>query len=177
MTPILGIMASGVTASTLSSFESIATVTVGSGGAANVEFTSIPSTYQHLQVRCIFNSETDARNLNININGSSTTYWHLLYGNRTSAISGASTQSIVAVQDGADNTNMYAGIIDFLDYKDTNKNRVLRSLIGYDRNVGGIVQLGSNLLTSTSAITSLKFLYTDRDIVQYSHFALYGIKG
>jgi|688.fasta_scaffold13718_11 hypothetical protein len=158
-------------------FESIATVSVGAGGAANVEFTSIPSTYQHLQVRCIFNSETDARNLNININGSSTTYWHYLYGSGASVFAGASTQSILAVQDGTATTTMYAGIIDFLDYKDTNKNRVLRSLIGYDRNGGGLIQLGSNLLTSTSAITSLKFLYTDRDITQYSHFALYGIKG
>jgi hypothetical protein len=34
-------------------FESIATVTVGGGGAATVEFTSIPGTYQHLQIRAI----------------------------------------------------------------------------------------------------------------------------
>jgi len=38
------------------SYESIASVTVGSGGAANVEFTSIPATYTHLQIRGIARS-------------------------------------------------------------------------------------------------------------------------
>ena len=39
------------TLDTAGDFESIATVTVGSGGASSIEFTSIPGTYQHLQVR------------------------------------------------------------------------------------------------------------------------------
>ena len=34
-------------------FESIATVTVGSGGSSTISFTSIPGTYKHLQVRGI----------------------------------------------------------------------------------------------------------------------------
>ena len=50
---ILGILDSGAAAAAATSFESIATVTVGSGGAANVEFTSIPGTYTHLQLRAI----------------------------------------------------------------------------------------------------------------------------
>ena len=37
-------------------YESIATVSVGSGGAADVEFTSIPGTYTHLQIRWIARS-------------------------------------------------------------------------------------------------------------------------
>jgi hypothetical protein len=37
-------------------FESIATVSVGGGGAANVEFTSIPGTFTHLQIRGIHRS-------------------------------------------------------------------------------------------------------------------------
>ena len=39
-------------------FEAIATVTVSSGGAANIEFTSIPATYTHL---CILLSMRSAR--------------------------------------------------------------------------------------------------------------------
>jgi hypothetical protein len=31
-------------------FESIATVTVGGGGASSISFTSIPATYKHLQL-------------------------------------------------------------------------------------------------------------------------------
>jgi hypothetical protein len=53
MSLILGILDSGGAAASLTSYESIATVTVGSGGSANVEFTSIPADYTHLQVRGI----------------------------------------------------------------------------------------------------------------------------
>jgi len=37
----------------LAAYESIATVNVGSGGVSNIEFTSIPGTFQHLQIRFI----------------------------------------------------------------------------------------------------------------------------
>ena len=50
------------------SYESIATVTVGSGGAASVEFTSIPSTYTHLQIRAIVRTNyTSSNNKSISI--------------------------------------------------------------------------------------------------------------
>ena len=47
---IAGFLGTGVAAST-SSYESIATTTVGAGGSSSISFTSIPSTYTHLQVR------------------------------------------------------------------------------------------------------------------------------
>ena len=51
---ILGIIASsGAAAGGGTSYESISTVTVGSGGAADVTFSSIPATYKHLQIRGI----------------------------------------------------------------------------------------------------------------------------
>jgi hypothetical protein len=75
-----------------SSFESIATVTVGSGGAANVEFTSIANTYTHLQVRYIAQSNraTYGRDLVLlNINGDTTNYsTHSLNGDGSSIGSG-----------------------------------------------------------------------------------------
>ena len=62
--PILGIIASSITGSTLTSYESISTVTVGGGGSASVSFTSIPATYTHLQVRAIVRT-TSASNPNL----------------------------------------------------------------------------------------------------------------
>jgi hypothetical protein len=49
---ILGIIASSRLAA-VGDYESIATVSVGGGGAADVEFTSIPGTYTHLQIRAL----------------------------------------------------------------------------------------------------------------------------
>jgi hypothetical protein len=50
--PILGIIASAITGNLVTtSYESIETVTVGSGGSATVTFSSIPATYTHLQIK------------------------------------------------------------------------------------------------------------------------------
>jgi hypothetical protein len=55
--PILGIIASAITGNLVTtSYESIATVTVGGGGSATIDFTSIPATYTHLQIRGIARS-------------------------------------------------------------------------------------------------------------------------
>ena len=51
MSLILGILASsGVAAGAANSYESIATVTVGSGGSSTITFSSIPATFTHLQI-------------------------------------------------------------------------------------------------------------------------------
>jgi hypothetical protein len=49
---IAGIYGVGVTPST-TAYESISTVTVGGGGVSDVTFSSIPSTFTHLQIRFI----------------------------------------------------------------------------------------------------------------------------
>ena len=72
-----------------------------------------------------------------------------------------------------------AGVIDILDYAKTNKYKATRQLSGISSNatVGDRDYLlyGSGLWRSTSAITSITL--TGNSFVQYSHFALYGIKG
>ena len=72
-----------------------------------------------------------------------------------------------------------AGVIDILDYTNTNKNRVGRSLSGHDNNgSGGEVFFGSWLKASTTAITSITLtVASTANFDQYSNFALYGVKG
>ena len=76
--------------------------------------------------------------------------------------------------------SMYSSIIiDILDYADTNKYKTIRALSGGDRNGSGFIELVSSLKDTTSAVTSVALIETDPSYVltQYSHFALYGIKG
>ena len=92
MTPIsLGIFASANT-TVGTSYESIATVSVGSGGAANAEFTSIPSTYTHLQIRCIARYAGTAYNNLLGAFNGDTTYtnyrWHYLTTDGSSVSAG-----------------------------------------------------------------------------------------
>jgi len=183
VSPILGILASQnyTRYSITGSYESIATVTVGSGGAANVEFTSIPSTYTHLQVRGISNPATSGANLSAQLNsdtGTNYTY-HVVYGTGSAAGAFAETGKTAMLDiDGSSNSTSYGAIImDILDYANTNKYKTVRTLSGVDTNGGGYVRLISHLWLNTNAITTIKLFYSGQNLRQYSSFALYGIRG
>ena len=163
-------------------FDSIQTVTVGSGGSSTVSFTSIPSTYTHLQIRWISRStSTNSTGLKINFDSADTTYWHLLYGDGSSAASTAESADAPRIGN-FPLSNMTAnsfgtGITNILDYKNTNKYKTLRSFSGYDNNGNGYSNFYSGLWKSTSAITTITLSNYADSFAQYSHFALYGIKG
>jgi predicted patatin/cPLA2 family phospholipase len=70
-----------------------------------------------------------------------------------------------------------AGVIDILDYANTNKYKTVRALSGHDNNGSGYVNFESGLWMSTSAITSIKLFTAGNVYAQYTQFALYGIKG
>lgn len=195
MTPVLGIIASSVLgAVTATSFESIATVTVGSGGAANVEFTSIGTDWTHLQLRFIARANratygADTVRLTFNGDTASNYAFHKLLGDGSSAYasSGANQSYIqfgdcVGTNNGPGTGNVGNAVVDILDYKNTNKFKTMRALAGVDVNgtvagFGGVVGLTSGLWRSTNAITSIKLtVETGINFEQYSHFALYGCK-
>ena len=170
-------------------FDSIATVTVGSGGASYAEFTSIPSTYTHLQIRYTAQTTTggtSSDNLWISFN-SDTTYTnyrrHYLYTDGSVASAGtgqsSSTYGALGFASRAGSTSiMGAGVIDILDYTLTNKHKTIRSLSGKDSNgAGEIVFYSSMWFPSTiAAISSIKIQSEANNLAQYSSFALYGIK-
>jgi hypothetical protein len=65
-----------------------------------------------------------------------------------------------------------------LDYANTNKYKTTRSIGGNDNNGSGFVSLISGLWLSTSAISNIEIIPLNGTLwTQYSHFALYGIKG
>jgi ABC-type xylose transport system substrate-binding protein len=183
--PILGIMASQISGHLVTnSYESIQTYTLGSD-AASVTFSSIPATFKHLQVRLIgrdtFYANSDT-NWQVTFNGdtASNYSYHGLIGDGSSASasSGASTSFMYIAgfpTDGATASVYGAGVLDILDYANTNKYKTLRELGGYDKNGAGFLGLRSGNWRSTNAISSLT-ITPQTGIKQYSSFALYGIK-
>lgn len=168
-------------------FESIATVTVGAGGSANIEFTSIPSTYTHLQLRLIGRSNRsanfDVMRLRCNTDSGSNYAYHTLYGDGTSVSATAQTSQTELSFNRLAGNNATANdfgvmVIDLLDYKNTNKYKTVRNLGGADNNGSGEIYFESGLWMSTSAITSIKiYPGVGTSFNQYSTAALYGIKG
>jgi hypothetical protein len=172
----------------VSQYQSIATVTVGSGGSATVSFTSIPATYTHLQVRGIARtnrsgSNQDAIRYRFNSDSGSNYTLHYLYGNGSTAAAGANTSDTQAYMDGFTESDNLAGafggfILDILDYTNTNKYKTSRSWSGREDNTSGAIWFESTVWMNTAAITSIVFTpNSGTSIDQYSQFALYGIKG
>jgi hypothetical protein len=167
-------------------FESIATVSVGSGGAASVTFSSIPSTYTHLQVRGISRTENaanQARNFRFYFNGDTASNYafHLLRGDGSSVVADATANSVgvcgVSLDDSTTASAYGAAVIDILDYTNTNKYTTLRSLSGGDYNGGGFMSFHSTLWLNTNAITSIEFYNAGAiEWKEHTTFALYGIK-
>jgi hypothetical protein len=190
VTPIsLGIFASANT-TVGTSFESIATVTVGSGGATSAEFTSIPGTYKHLQIRLLARDTRNASGDNFSIQFNSDTnaanyvsyHWILGDGSTVSAgvvAGGVQGQIVIGeVSTAQTSANIFsAGVFDILDYANTNKYKTVRNLNGLDKNGSGALTFSSGLWMSTNAITNIKIFGNNGNWAQYSHFALYGIKG
>jgi len=164
-------------------FESIATVTVGSGGASSIEFTSIPGTYQHLQVRALLKNSggTTWYNADVNFNSDTGSNYsrHALYGSGSSAAAlGQANQTKARVMDAVSGAKTYFGasVLDILDYADTTKYKTIRCLSGDDQNGSGYINLESSLWMSASAITSIKITSGFTSFVEHSTAALYGIK-
>jgi hypothetical protein len=156
--------------------ESIATVTVGSGGVATATLSSIPSTYQHLQVRI---STTGTLYLIVKPNGSACAISHRLLGNGSAAQAGSNSGTPYAgyVLYNESSTTAAAAVVDILDYGSTSKTKTIRSFTGADFNGSGAVQLMSSLWNSTSAITSLDFVTdTGGNVPQGCTIALYGVR-
>jgi hypothetical protein len=195
MAPILGIYASQISGhlwAPSGAYDSIATTTVGAGGVSSVTFSSIPQGYTHLQVRGIVRTTatgaSDSNYMLTSLNGDTTTTnyrTHALYGDGGTAASisnhsyGGALYSGVAPKDTNTAGIMGAFVIDILDYKNTSKNKTIRTLTGADlNNSAGIIFLSSALWINTSAVNSLTFsIAFAGNLAQYSQLALYGIKG
>ena len=194
--PILGTIASQVPANLpTNSFLSIATSTVSAGGTSAITFNSIPSTYKHLQVRAFARGTStgnsdyrESLRMRVNSDTGSNYTLHRLWGDGV-AVTGVNVTSRTEfetagmVQDGDGLANAFGyAVVDILDYASTNKYKTFRSLTGFDNNTTGTSQKqGGILLTSsvwmnTNAISSIT-MYCSANVAQYSHFALYGIKG
>ena len=170
------------------SYDALATVTVPSGGASSVDFSSIPSTYKHLQIRYIARdnrSGTNSDDIMIRFNNDSNTAnynSHRLIGNGSSAsadrVTGFAGALSAFVSASTSVSNAFGGgVTDILDYTNTNKYKTTKSLGGNDDNGGGFIELVSGLWLSTSATNQLTiYPLNGTSFTQYSTFSLYGVR-
>ena len=155
-------------------YESIATVN-GTGSSATLTFSSIPSTYTHIQIRGVLRSSSGSQNgvtMRFNSDSASNYARHVLTnspptGASASAVASGTNAGMGYFPGSSDLASVYGAVVlDVLDYTSTNKAKTVRNLFGYDVNgVGGIVGLFSSLWFATpAAITSITISATNKGV-------------
>jgi hypothetical protein len=170
---------------TTDGFFQIATTTLNTT-ASSITFSSIPQDYTHLHIRGISRITNAVTNTDItvtfNSDSASNYSYHALYGTGSAAAStGGVSQSqiypMTTIGTGVTSNIFAVGILDILDYANTNKFKTVRSFSGYDGNGNGIVFLNSGNWRSTAAINTITITSYSNTFAQNCSFALYGIKG
>lgn len=164
------------------SFELISTISVTSGTTQFMDFTAIPSTYKHLQIRATARTNAADQSIYIifNSDGTGSNYsTHQLRGDGSSVTSsgGGSTNLITGfTETTATGSSIFASnIIDISDYASTSKNKTVRSLSGSAG--ANQILLRSGAWYNTSAITSMRLNSGSGSFVVGTRFSLYGIRG
>jgi hypothetical protein len=161
-------------------FKKIQTVTVGAGGAANIEFTSIPQTYTDLKiVYSLRSNDTNANGGNFfyfqfNNTGFTGLSAKILGGNGSTTNSG--TGSLYAFMNPSDFTASTFSNGEFYMPNYTSANNKSYSIdSANENNATSNINLGAGLWSNTAAVTSVKFAPYSGSFVQYSSATLYGV--
>lgn len=162
-------------------FESIASVTAA-GGESILTLTSIPSDYQHLQIRgwVARNTASDVPvQLRLNEDLVTLCSRHSIYGDGSSVSVLGDANYAEYIDNIGRTTGTTTGgtfITDIHDYANTSKYTTVRSIGGYDANGSGRIYLTSGLYLSTDAIDAVSVRIGGASFQAGSTFALYGIK-
>jgi len=162
-------------------FTKIAAVTVGSGGAASIAFTSIPSTYTDLVLK--WSGRIDNNNdFFIKFNSSTTNYsGKILYANSGSANSfngGTDGKYLSGWPDQSANTaNVFSNNEIYIpNYGSSNNKSFSVDTVKEDNSTDWFVGLLAGLWSDTTAINAVTLTLVSGSFVQYSTAVLYGIK-
>jgi len=163
-------------------FDSIATITVPSGGLSAITFQGIPQTYTHLQLRgnikFVSNSELEMQFGRGLIDTGANYSTHTIQGARSGTAGYYYTinNTYISVGWTFTATSVFVPIIiDIVDYTNTNKNKTLRGLFGGEINGSGYVQQNSGAWYSKNTIDTIN-LFGGVNLAQYSELSLYGVK-
>ena len=164
----------------------IASVTVGSGGASSIDFTSIPSTYTDLCVKVSARSASTSGiavdNLLAQFNGNTSSVYSEkgLGGNGSSVYSQGYSRTVVGVgllNSNSSTSNTFGSTDIYIPnyagstYKSTSADGATEN-----NATASWVEMDAGLFSNTSAISSIKLLtLSGNNFLQYSTFYLYGI--
>lgn len=165
-------------------FTKIASVTVGSGGAASIDFTSIPGTYTDLCVKLSTRLNGAAATVRTSFNGSASGYSErMIYANASASPLESAARSGTYIEwmysDGTNNTaNTFNNADVYIpNYAGSNyKSLSIDNVNEQNGTADQLLNMNAGLWSNSAAITSITFTTGTTSFVQYSTATLYGIK-
>ena len=164
-------------------YAAIATVTVGSGGAANIEFTSIPATYTDLVMLYSLRTTEPAiyNDISVTLNNTNSSSGRVLYalGSSPGTYSPIAAQSFFAEANGTTMATTFSnGSLYIPNYLSANAKSLSGDAAVENNGANNILALSSGVYSGvTSAVTSIKLTPgNSRTFAEYSTATLYGIK-
>jgi hypothetical protein len=164
-------------------FELIEAVTVGSGGATSIDFTSIPSTYTDLCV--IYSLRSDRTSIvytdvKVTLNGTNSSNGKVLYainGTTTGSYSPSAVQSFFGESTAASATasTFSNGSIYLLNYTSSNNKSISGDAVTENNGTAATLALVAGSYSVTSAVNQITLSADSGNIVQYSTAYLYGV--
>lgn len=165
-------------------YTAIASVTVGSGGAATISFTSIPNTYSDLTLVCSLRSTTtgqsDDRGAVVTFNSSGTNYSaRRLYAYNGTTTGSDSSSGLSIIYGGTTGTaNTFSSNFIYIPNYTSSSNKPASADDVSEQNSATRNWIGSYawLWSNSAAINSITLTPDAGSFAQYSTATLYGIK-
>jgi hypothetical protein len=163
-------------------YNAIATVTVGSGGASSIEFTAIPQTYTDLLIKVSGRSSVNTTGLNTTFNGTTTNYANVrLYSVGTGSASDTSVTNAISntmIDDSSYTANTFGnGEIYIPNYTGSTNKSVSVDGVTENNSQSHLAMWTAGMWSDSAAITSIKLeSAASGNLVQHTTATLYGIK-
>lgn len=163
----------------MAAYNLIATTTVGAGGAASIDFTSIPQTYTDILLKLSVRS-TQANNANtllIKFNGSTANFTaRVIEGSGASASSFSQSAGNIGNAQGTSSTASVFSSLDIYipNYSDSKYKSYSADGVTENNAATAYQSMSAGLWSQTAAITEIGIYITN--LAQYSSASLYGIK-
>jgi hypothetical protein len=159
-------------------YQLIETIEVGSGGAASIEFTSIPQDGVDLLLVLSGRATTTQTNALVTFNSSSSNFsWRLLNGNGSSANSFSdTTQFFLRCSQSSDTSSTFGNSSLYVsNYASSAYKSVSIDSARETNATAAALDITAGLWSNTNAITSIGLSFASGNFAQYSTASLYKI--
>ena len=165
-------------------FQLISAVTVGSGGASSIEFTSIASTYTDLCVKVSGRNSVNSTGVAINFNSNTSGYsYRRVWGDGSSANSGSGSsltlmEGILGLPQNNYTASTFGNFEIYIpNYAGSANKSVSVDAVTENNATTSYTELYAGLWANSAAITAIKLTPADSgNFLQYSTAYLYGVK-